>query len=106
MSLSLIKTNEWRVLSSCSNCPFLDDGKAMHLNEGRVEEIKAYLLENDMHSFSCHKTAHNLDKNMESTPSQKPKMCAGAYQYLKSKNRANIFMRLGEYRGQDEKNFI
>jgi len=91
---SIVKTNEYRCTEYCPNCPFLDDGKAIQLKEGRVDEIKAMLLESDQNSFSCHKTVYNLDNNMKSTEEQPVKMCFGAYEFLKKKKRPNLMMRL------------
>lgn len=96
MSQELVESNIYRVTKMCSNCPFRDNGKAIHLEEGRVDQIKAYLLSDDQGSFSCHKTAHNLDTEMNGYKGepQKPKMCAGAYEYLKKEGRPNLMMRL------------
>ena len=57
-----VKTNTYRVVESkgCSDCPFRDNGKAMQLRDGRVDEIKAMLLESDQNSFNCHKTVYIL----------------------------------------------
>lgn len=99
----LVETNEYRVLKMCGNCPFRDNGKAVHLEDGRVEDIKKTLLENDMNSFTCHKTSYNLDINMNPVTDivQSPKMCAGAYEYLKKIGRPNIMMRLASMKGID-----
>lgn len=98
---NLVETNNYRVLKECSNCPFKDNGEAMHLEDGRVSEIKKYLLESDHNSFNCHKTVYNLDKNMKNTPVQKEKMCAGAYKYLKNAGKPNIAMKLAEAIGEE-----
>lgn len=92
----IVETNEYRVLKMCSNCPFRDNGEAVHLDDGRVDDIKKMLLENDHNSFTCHKTAYNLDKDMNPVEGfvQPKKMCAGAYEYLKKMGRPNIMMRI------------
>ena len=100
MGKNTVEVNEWGVLTPCSNCPFLDDGKAVHLNPGRVDEIKEDLLNDG--NFVCHKTAYNLDINMEpSELNQTPKMCAGAYLYLKKLNKPNQIMRVAKAFGKD-----
>ncbi len=91
---NLVETNIYRVLKQCSNCPFKDNGEEIHLKAGRVDEIKKELLESDYNSFNCHKTVYNLDKDMKNGKKQQEKMCAGAYEYLKSINRPNISMRM------------
>lgn len=96
------KTNEYRCLSCCQNCPFKDDGKMIGLNDGRVGDIKKMLDADDNKSFSCHKTVYNLDENMEHTEEQSPKMCYGAYKYLRDKGAANIMMRLAYSMGIDD----
>lgn len=98
---NLVETNEYRVLKSCSNCPFLDNGKSIHLREGRVDQIKKDLLEDDWSSFNCHKTVYDLNKDMQSGNTQEPKMCAGAYNYLKSKGRPNMQMRFALLTGKE-----
>lgn len=90
----MLDASIYRKKKYCSTCPFLDNGKAMFLEEGRVDEIKNTLLKSDMESFNCHKTVYNLDENLELTDEQPLKMCYGAYQFLKSKGRANIQMKL------------
>jgi len=98
----LVKTNEWRVLEPCSNCPFLDNGKAMHLNEGRVDDIKEDLRNGG--NFTCHKTVYGLRTDMESdeeSTQQQPKMCAGAYLYLKKLRIPNTIMNLAKAMGKD-----
>lgn len=82
----------------CPNCPFKDNGKAVKLNDGRVDDIKAELLSGEMNSFNCHKTVYNLDLDMEhvTTHTQPLKMCYGAYKYLKDNNKQNLQMELYE----------
>ena len=95
-----VKCNMWRVLEPCNNCPFLDNGKAIHLAEGRVDSIKQDLLKGG--NFVCHKTAHGLDTEMNPTDEpQTPKMCAGAYLYLKKIGKPNEIMQVAERLGQD-----
>lgn len=104
MQTNLVETNVYRVLKMCPNCPFRDNGKAIALNDGRVDSIKDYLLESDQHSFTCHKTAYNLDLDMKplKTHKQPLKMCAGAYEFLKEQKRPNIMMRLAVLMGYEK----
>ncbi len=95
----LVKTNEWRVTKMCGNCPFKDDGKAIHLRAGRVDDIKKQLESGE--SFSCHKTVYNLDVDMNPTEEQPLKMCAGAYEYLKKINKPNQIMQVAERFGYE-----
>jgi hypothetical protein len=89
----LVETNIYRVLKPCSNCPFTDDGKKLNLNRERVSELKEMLLNDG--NFVCHKTAYNLDVDMEKSDcKQERKMCAGAYEFLKKENKLNEPMRL------------
>ena len=99
MGKNTVKTNEWRVIKPCSNCPLMDDGKAIHFNPGRVDEIKEHLRNGG--NFVCHKTSYDLDINMEPGEIQQPKMCAGAYLYLKSINKPNQLMRIVKAYGKD-----
>lgn len=94
----LVESNIYRCLSYCPNCPFKDDGKAIKLVKGRVDEIKEMLLESHVNSFNCHKTVYNLDVNMEpvTTHKQQLKMCYGAYKYLKDNGKQNLQMELYE----------
>lgn len=102
MSCKHVETNVYRVLKMCPNCPFKDNGKAMHLNDGAVEEIKKDLLENDG-SFNCHKTVYNLDMEMNSCGcKQELKMCAGAYEFLKKEDKPNQQMRLAKVFGVED----
>ena len=97
----LVKTNMWRVIEQCSNCPFKDNGKSIHLDKGRMDEIKADLLAGE--NFVCHKTLYGLDVNMKLTDeSQTPKMCAGAYRFLKKLGKPNQIMQLAQRMGYDE----
>ena len=76
------KASIYRCLDYCNNCPFKDEGEAMHLRKGRVDDIREGLDEGG--SFNCHKTAYSLDDNMEPLAENIAlKMCYGAYLYLK-----------------------
>lgn len=99
---TIVKTNSYRCIENCPNCPFLDEGKAIGLKSGRVDSIKKKLRENDNESFPCHKTVYDLDNNMNKSKPQRPKMCKGAYDYLKSIKQPNIMMRLALCMGVDE----
>lgn len=96
-----VRTNIFRCTEYCNNCPFLDNGKKIHLNDGRVADIKKYLELDDRGSFTCHKTVYNLDDKMEETEHQDPKMCKGAYDHLKKINKPNFMMRLATHMGVD-----
>jgi len=99
----IVKTNAYRCLGSCSNCPFSDNGEKIHLKKGDVDLIKEDLLLDDKSSFSCHKTIYGLDVNMEPTEEpQSPKMCHGAYQYLKEQNKPNLMMKIAASMGIDK----
>lgn len=97
----IVETNMYRVLKPCNNCPFVDDGKKIHLQKGRVQSIKEDLLSNPDSSFTCHKTAYNLDVDMNdyTGPKQERKMCAGAFLYLKSMKKPNTMMMLAQRLG-------
>ena len=84
----------YRCTTYCSSCPFVDNGKIMHLADGRVDDIKEGLDEGG--SFNCHKTVYNLDENMEETAEQPLKMCYGAYKYLKEQGKQNQVMQVAE----------
>ena len=90
----------YRVTKPCNNCPFLDNGKAIMLADGRVDSIKEELLQGG--SFNCHKTVYNLDDNMNETEEQELKMCAGAYQFLKKENKPNQQMQIAQRFGIKE----
>lgn len=94
----VVKTNMYRVLEPCNNCPFIDDGKKIHLNKGRVDSIKEDLLKHPDNSFTCHKTVYNLDIDMNEITDykQERKMCAGAFLYLKSIKKPNTMMILAQ----------
>lgn len=92
----IVESNLYRCTEHCPNCPFLDDGNAIHLKEGRVDQIKEELLKDDRQTFLCHKTVYNLDNEMEGTEEQQPKMCYGAYLFLKKEGTPNVSMRLEE----------
>ena len=84
----------YRKTSHCANCPFLDNGKKIHLVDGRVADIKDGLLEGG--SFNCHKTVYNLDEKMMPTEEQSLKMCYGAYLFLKENGVQNQVMQVAE----------
>lgn len=46
----------YREKDYCYNCPFLDNGKAIYLADGRLDSIKKQLLISDYESFTCHNT--------------------------------------------------
>ena len=94
----VVKTNMYRVLEPCNNCPFTDDGKKIHLNKGRVDSIKEDLIKHPDNSFTCHKTVYNLDVDMNEITDykQERKMCAGAFLYLKSIKKPNTMMVLAQ----------
>ena len=96
----LPKTNIYRCTQYCNNCPFKDNGKKIHLNNGRVDDIKEMLLKGGG-SFNCHKTVYNLDENMNATEEQDLKMCYGAYKFLKDKNKPNQVMQIAVRLGYD-----
>lgn len=98
----IVKTNIYRCTEYCPNCPFLDDGKAVGLKKGGVNSIKSRLKQSDEESFTCHKTAYNLNNEMDSSEYQAPKMCYGAFKYLQEIKRPNIMMRLALSRGIDK----
>lgn len=97
-----MKPSDYRCTDYCNNCPFIDNGSAMHLVPGRVDSIKADLLE-DGH-FVCHKTVYDLDESMQDTEPQERKMCYGAYKFLKDKDKPNEIMRLAYTFGVDKRN--
>ena len=98
----IVKTNIYRCIEYCPNCPFLDNGKKINLNDSRVDEIKEMLLNERDSSFNCHKTVYNLDNKMEKSEPQALKMCYGAYKYLLKHNKPNQQMRLAERLGIDK----
>lgn len=85
MSINGIKTNIYRCLEPCKNCPLLDDGKAMHLSEGHVDTIKADLDKGG--NFVCHHLLYDHDDR---------KMCYGAWKYLNDKGEKNDIMQIAE----------
>jgi len=90
----------YRCSDYCNNCPFKDNGAAMELRDGRVDDIKKMLLRGG--SFNCHKTVYNLDENMQETSPQDLKMCYGAYKYLKDNNKPNQVMQIAKRLGIEE----
>lgn len=83
-----MKTNIYRCIEPCSNCPFLDNEDAIILSEGRLDEIKAGLDAGG--SFNCHKTVY--DEPIRLTIGLR--MCHGAYEYLKAKGKPNQVMQV------------
>ena len=81
-----MEENIYRIVNECDNCPFVDNGKSIYLDEGRVDAIKAKLLTSDKESFNCHET---LDR-------AHPKMCAGAYKFLKKNGKPSLQMKLAK----------
>lgn len=75
----------------CNNCPFRGDEHAIALEEGRLDSIKESLLNGE--SFTCHKTIYEGGNN------DVPKMCAGAYEFLKKENRPNQIMQIADRLG-------
>lgn len=53
--------NQFNLTLPCGNCPFLNNGKAISLEDGRKEEIITGLLKGLQGSFHCHKTVHRPD---------------------------------------------
>lgn len=96
------KASIYRCVGYCKKCPFKDNGKAMSLKDGRVDEIKAMLLGNDSNSFNCHQTVYNINDRMESTEPQELKMCYGAFKFLLEHGKLNTQMRLAATWGLDE----
>lgn len=80
--------NVYRITKVCSNCPFRDDKYAIHLSEGRLDEIKKTLLQGE--NFVCHKTVYSENEE------QKPLMCAGAYEFLINEGKPNQIMQIAE----------
>lgn len=82
----------------CANCPFLKEG-GIHLQGGRLQSIKASLLERDDNPFMCHKTTYATgggdNEAGDYEPSGSEKYCAGAMAFLYSHRRLNVVMRLG-----------
>lgn len=74
----------FKMKKPCANCPFRKEG-AIELREGRLDSIKAGLLQDDSTVFHCHKTID--DPNGKS-------MCMGAAAWLKSNGRPNVLTRV------------
>ncbi|KAB7891346.1 hypothetical protein [Poseidonibacter ostreae] len=97
-----LNSDMYRKSKSCNNCPFLDNGKKIRLNNGRVNDIKEMLLNDNASSFNCHKTVYSLDEDMNTTEKQELKMCYGAYKFLKENDSPNIQMKLALSMGLKE----
>ncbi|HGL3854507.1 TPA: hypothetical protein ACKE3U_003836 [Klebsiella aerogenes] len=83
----------------CPDCPFLKSG-GIDLHEGRLEQIKVGLLEDDQRPFQCHKTTYSTgggydEESGRYVPSGKEVYCAGAMTFLYANRRMNVPMRLG-----------
>lgn len=82
----------------CANCPFLNEG-AIELREGRLDGIKADLLNNSFASFLCHKTTYATGGETSECgdhyhTSGKESHCAGATAFLLANGMSNVLMRL------------
>ena len=93
-----------RLKKPCANCPFLDDGAAIALSEGRLEGIVSDLLADDWATFHCHKTVHTVkgghwDDEGDYHPSGNESMCAGAMAYLHKVGQYSVPMRLALMQG-------
>ncbi|EOY8740426.1 hypothetical protein ACQFG6_006100 [Klebsiella michiganensis] len=83
----------------CADCPFLKGG-GIPLEDGRIEQIKRDLMEDDERPFQCHKTTYSTggtyDEDTEKyLPSGKEVYCAGSMVFLYANRRMNVPMRLG-----------
>jgi hypothetical protein len=95
------KAEIYRKLNYCNNCPFKDEGKAIYLDEGRMDDIRKGLDEGG--SFNCHKTAYSLDDNMQPLAENVSlKMCYGAFKYLKEKGEPNQVMQVALRMGVED----
>lgn len=86
-----------RLKRPCKNCPFLKKG-AIELKPGRLDDIVAGLIENDLSTFTCHKTTNHShegewDETGEYRASGQEAMCAGAATYLMKKRSPTVSMR-------------
>ena len=86
-----VETNAWRCTKPCKNCPLMDNGKSMHLEEGRVDAIKVDLEKGN--SFSCHVTVYESDEQQ--------KLCYGAFKHLKDINKPNQIMQVAKRLGYE-----
>ena len=94
----VVKTNLYRCTEPCVTCPFYND---IGLDKNRIPEIKKSLLKGE--SFVCHKTFYNLSNDDRGdTVEQEPKMCYGAYEFLKKKDKPNTIMQIAERLGYEE----
>ena len=94
MATEIVKTNIYRCLEYCPNCPFKDNGKKIDLVNGRVKELVQMLIHEENSSFNCHKTVYNLDNEMQETEHQELKMCYGAFLLKAKKQVLNLQMKL------------
>jgi hypothetical protein len=91
------------VKQPCKDCPFLSEC-GIELTPGRLDDIKATLLNDDTVPFQCHKTTFSTggyysDDNDRYVSSGKESYCAGAMAYLYANGRMNVVMRLGAIMG-------
>jgi hypothetical protein len=83
----------------CANCPFLKEG-AIDLHPGRLDGIKAHLLESDGNIFMCHKTVHSklggkwAEDDDRYIPSGHESYCMGAAAYQWHHERESVIMRV------------
>lgn len=94
----------------CKNCPFLKE-HGIPLAEGRLQEIKNDLLDDDTVPFFCHKTTYSTgggydDDSDRYQLSGKESYCMGAMAYLYAKRRLNVPTRMGIILGLCELNDI
>lgn len=90
----MLEYNIYRITKMCEDCPFrTKDGSNMRLNEGMLDSIKKDLLDGE--TFTCHKTIY------QDTDKIGMKMCAGAYEFLKRKNKPNQIMQIAERLGYE-----
>ena len=71
----------------CENCPFRSDDQAIQLEPGRLDSMIESLLNDDTHSFWCHKALYCQEKLQK-------KACAGAAAYLMKIGQPSVAMRL------------
>ena len=70
----------------CANCPFRNDGAAIELQPGRLNDIVGNLQADDHATFVCHKTTEAKMKRMT---------CAGAVAFMSKLGRMPVIARLG-----------
>ncbi|EGT5675343.1 hypothetical protein AGJ34_20450 [Cronobacter dublinensis subsp. dublinensis] len=97
MSLNIKKLFAMR--QPCKNCPFLKE-HGIELVEGRLDNIKQDLLNDDQRPFFCHKTTYETGGHTDVEtgnykPSGQESYCMGAMAFLYARHRVNVPMRLG-----------